>query len=218
MNQASPHHQRPILAKVLAGLAWLTAIGGLYIAFWPLGFGFFTVFTTVIGVIFAGMSTRNGGGQLALWAARANFVPIVAYAIFMALHIPSTEYTDTFKVNVVETGVLENQLVFPKKLRSSGPIQGVRMTALPCGQEFVVHVTGNPNTHLGVYVPTDETRECLSKLTTGTQIDMQITTAKSVLLGEIKDFRIQKLGDCAFEGADNGAVVKGLACPEWRRK
>ena len=175
-----------------------------------------TAVSAFVGVCLAGMATRNGATHSARWAARANFAPVLVYAAYMAAHMPGTEHTQTVQVTVVETGVLADQMVFDKKTRSSGPIQGIRMTAKPCGQEFVVRVTGRPNSHLAVYVPTEKTRLCLGQIKAGAPLDMVITTAESVVFGDAKDFRIDSLGDCTFDPSENGAVVKGLACPEWR--
>lgn len=215
MTDHPQHPDHPAKAKVFVSLAYLVAIGGICLAFLPMGFGFVTAFAAIIGVSFAGMATRNGATHSGRWAARANMVPVLVYVTYMAAHMPSEDRVHTAQATVIESGVLADQQVFDEKTRASGDIQGLRLSVAPCGQEFVVRVTGRPNSHLGLYVPAKETRTCLSTIQTGEQIEMELTTTTGTVFEEVKGFRIKRISRCTFTEVDNGALVKGMACPEW---
>lgn len=206
----------PPTAKILVALSFLIAVFNVVLAFAPYGYGFATVFTAAVGVMMGGSAAKNGLEKEGLWASRANGVGVIVYVLYMATWMPATtadynEYTAT----VVETGVLEDQMVFHKKVRAAGQVLGIRMAIDPCEHDWVVRVTGKPISQLGRYAPSKETRECLNKIEVGQKLNLQIQADIRSLTGEIKGFRVIGVGNCALDKVDVGAVVKADACPSW---
>jgi hypothetical protein len=204
-----------IRGKLYAAISVLIAAISGAAAFLPGGYGFVTAFLATGGVIFGGKAARYGAPRAGRWASRANMVPVLLYALYMFTHMPTSNSQHSFEATVLEAGILADQDVFHKKVRAAGPIAGVRMAAQPCGHEFVVRVTSAPNSHLGIYVPSEEVRQCLSQFKEGDKLTLSVLSNDRTIGGAVKGFLIPKVGDCQLEGADQGAVVRGTACPGW---
>ena len=205
----------PLLGKLYASISVLVALIGIAVAFLPWGYGFVTVFIAVPGVILGGKAARYGVPRAGRWASRANMLPVIAYVGYMVSYMPEDTIQHTFQATIVESGVLQDQSVFDDKVQAAGDISGIRMTVAPCGHEFIIRVTGKPNSHLGLYVPTKETRECLALIQTGQILDLGIISTKRSVTGEVKGYKVTKLGPCEIEEVDIGAIIKGTTCPGW---
>lgn len=203
------------LGKLYIGLSLLIAIIGTALAFLPWGYGFVTAFVVIPGVIFSGKAARQGLPRAGRWASRANMLPVIMYVGYMVSYLPEDHATHVFQATVLESGVLADQSVFDEKVQAAGGIAGVRLSVEPCGHEFIVRVTGQPNNHLGVYVPSRPTRECLTQLQTGSIQKLQVQSTARSLTGDTKGYKITRLGPCEIKDVDMGAVVKGTTCPGW---
>ena len=142
-------------------------------------------------------------------------MPVLVYVIYMVSYMPEGDTSHTFEATVIEAGVLADQSVFTEKVQAAGAISGLRLKVAPCGNEFVVRVTGLPNSHLGLYVPTKPTRECLSRIKADQSLDLQVVSTERSMTGEVKGYRIQQIGPCTIEDVDMGAIVKGTTCQSW---
>ena len=202
-------------AKLLVGLSFLLAIGNVVLAFAPAGFGFLTVFVAAVGVMMGGTAAKYGLERAGLWASRANGVGVLVYIVYMVTFMPTQTAMYEYWGTVTETGVLEDQSVFSKKVRSAGPVQGIRMKVAPCEHEWVVRTTGKPIAQIGTYVPAEGTRECLSKIKVGDRVDMSVRVEIRRITGAPKAFQVLQVGPCEFSETDVGAVVKADACPTW---
>ena len=205
----------PARGKLYAVVSASIAAVGLWAAFLPLGFGFVTVFVAVPGVILGGLAGRHGLTSAGPWVSRANMLPVLVYVGYMVSYVPEETTDHTFAAQVVEAGVLADQSVFDDKVQAAGKIAGLRLRVAPCDHEFIVRVTGKPNAHLGLYVPTKVTRECLAGIQTGQTVDMQVISTERALTGVVKGYKITQIGPCAIEDVDMGAVIKGTTCPSW---
>jgi hypothetical protein len=203
------------LGKLYAATSLLVALIGLGLAFLPWGYGFVTVFLAAIGVILGGMGARHGAPHLGRWASRANMVPVLAYVAYMVSYLPEEDTSHTFQATIIEAGVLQDPSVFDEDVQAAGSIAGIRMQVAPCGHEFIIRVTGLPNSHLGLYVPTKPTRECLAGLQAGQTLDLGVVSTERLLTGEVKGYRIHQVGPCTLQDVDMGAIIKGTTCPSW---
>ncbi len=202
-------------AKLLVGLSFLLALGNIVLAFAPGGFGFLTVFVAAVGVMMGGTAAKYGMERAGLWASRSNSIGVLVYIVYMVTFMPTQIAMYEYWGTVTETGVLDDQSVFSKKVQSAGPVQGIRMTVAPCENEWVIRTTGKPIAQIGTYVPTKSTRECLSQIKVGDRVDMSIRVEIRTLTGSPKAFQVLAVGPCAFEETDVGAVVKADACSTW---
>jgi hypothetical protein len=202
-------------AKILVGLSFVLALCNIVVAFAPGGFGFFTVFVAAVGVMMGGTAAKYGMERAGLWASRANGIGILVYIVYMVSFMPTQTAMYEYWGTVTETGVLEDQSVFSKKVQSAGPVQGIRMTVAPCENEWVIRTTGKPIAQIGTYVPTKSTRECLSQIKVGDRVDMSIRVEIRSVTGAPKAFQAIQVGPCAFDETDVGAVVKADACSSW---
>ena len=205
----------PPTAKLLVALSVLIAVFNVALAFAPYGYGFATVFTAAVGVMLGGSASKAGLEKEGLWASRANGVGVMVYVIYMATWMPTTTADFNYTATVTETGVLEDQMVFHKKVRAAGKVLGIRMAVEPCDNDWVVRVTGKPISQLGRYSPSKETRECLNNVQVGQELNIQIQADIRSLTGKIKGFRVLGVGNCPFDKVDLGAVVKADACQSW---
>jgi hypothetical protein len=205
----------PPTAKLLVALSFLIAVFNIALAFAPYGYGFATVFTAAVGVMLGGSAAKSGLEKEGLWASRANGVGVIVYVIYMLTWMPASTSDHNFTATVTETGVLEDQMVFHKKVRAAGQVLGIRMAVDPCENDWVVRVTGKPISQLGRYAPSKQTRECLNKIEVGQKLNLQIQADIRSLTGEVKGFRVLGVGDCPFDQVDLGAVVKADACKGW---
>jgi hypothetical protein len=205
----------PTLAKVYIGLSLLIALVGTGLAFLPWGYGFVTAFVVIPGVILSGKAARQGLPRAGRWASRANMLPVIIYVGYMVSYLPEDHARHVFQATVLESGLLADQSVFDEKVQAAGGIAGVRLSVEPCGHEFIVRVTGKPNNHLGVYVPSRPTRECLAQLQTGSTLALQALSTERALTGDTKGYKITRLGPCEIKDVDMSAIVKGTACPSW---
>ncbi len=214
--ESDPSPAPPGLAgRVYAFFSLLIAMASLGLAFLPWGYGFITVFLAAVGVILGGKSARYGSPRLGRWASRANMVPVLVYVIYMVSYMPEGSTTHTFEATVVEAGELVDQSVFDEKVQAAGKISGLRLKVSPCENEFIIRVTGLPNSHLGLYVPTKPTRECLAEIRTGQTFSIEVVSTERTITGSVKGYRFQQIGPCALEDVDMGAIVKGTTCPSW---
>jgi hypothetical protein len=202
-------------AKLLVGLSFLLALGNVVLAFAPGGFGFLTVFVAAVGVMMGGTAAKYGMERAGLWASRSNSIGVLVYIVYMVTFMPTQIAMYEYWATVTETGVLEDQSVFSKKVQSAGPVQGIRMRVAPCENEWVIRTTGKPIAQIGTYVPTKTTRECLSRIKVGERVDMSIRVEIRTLTGSPKAFQLLAVGPCTFEETDVGAVVKADACSTW---
>jgi hypothetical protein len=205
----------PSSAKFLVGLSFILAALNVVVAFAPLGFGFITVFVAAVGVMLGGAAARAGLERAGAMASKANAVGVIVYIVYMATFIPTSSSDSTVTATVVETGVLEDQMVFSKKVRAAGQVQGVRLAVNPCKNDWVVRVTGKPVSQIGKYVPSKETRTCLAELSVGDTVDIRLRAAIRSMTGEAKAFHVLGVGSCPFADTDVGAVVKADACDGW---
>lgn len=210
----APSHPPPS-AKLLVGLSFLLALLNIVVAFAPMGFGFLTVFIAAVGVMLGGAAARAGLEDLGSKASKANSIGVILYVIYMATFMPSTTADFTYQATVDEIGVLEDQMVFSKKVRAAGQVQGIRMKVTPCDNEWVVRVTGKPVSQIGKYVPSKSVRECLADITVGQTLDIRLRAEIRSITGKPKSFHVLGVGDCAFEASDVGAAVKADACEAW---
>jgi len=198
-----------------ASTSFLVALLGIGLAFLPWGYGFVTIFLSAGGVILGGKAAQQGATQLGRWASMANVLPILTYIGYMMSYAPVEVGEYHFNAEVIETGRLADQSVFDEDVQAAGAITGIRMNVSPCQGEFIVRVTGKPNSHLGIYIPTQPTRECLAKITSGQTLDLTVLSTARALTGEIKSYRFSQIGPCVLEEVDMGAVIHGTACPSW---
>jgi hypothetical protein len=205
----------PPSAKLLVALSFIIAALNVVLAFAPMGFGFLTVFVAAVGVMLGGVAARAGLEKLGARASAANSVGVVAYILYMVSFVPSTPADFSYTATVVETGILADQMVFSKKVRAAGSVQGIRMDVDPCGNEWVVRVTGKPVSQIGVYVPSAEIRACLMDIGVGQVVDIRIRAEIRSLTGQPKAFHVLSINACTFEATDVGAVVKADACELW---
>jgi hypothetical protein len=204
----------PIMARILLTVSLLLAVAGIAVAFAPYGYGFVTVFLAAFGVMAAGTASAMGASTWGPRASRANMVGVLVYVLYMVSWMP-TDYADhSFDVNVIEVGVLADQSVFSEEAQAAGEIHGIRMTAQPCGEEWIIRVTGQANSHLGVYMPDEETRECLNTITTGGTV-LRLRSEIRSLTGVTKGYQVLGLDRCDFDTTDGAAVVKARACEGW---
>jgi hypothetical protein len=205
----------PTMAKLYIGLSLLIALIGTGLAFLPWGYGFVTGFVAVPGIIISGKAARQGLPRAGRWASRANMLPVIIYIGYMVSYLPEDHAMHVFQATVLESGVLADQSVFDEKVQAAGDIAGLRLSVEPCGHEFVFRVTGKANNHLGVYVPSRPTRECLAQLQIGSTLELQVRSTTRALTGDTKGYKITRLGPCEIKDVDMGAVVKGTTCPSW---
>jgi len=205
----------PPTAKLLVAMSALIAVFNIALAFAPYGYGFATVFTAAVGVMLGGSAARHGLEKEGLWASRANGIGVMLYVIYMVTWMPTSTADYNFTATVKETGVLEDQMVFHKKVRAAGKVLGIRMAVDPCENDWVVRVTGKPISQLGRYAPSKATRECLNSISVGQKVNLQIQADIRSMTGEIKGFRVLGVGNCTLDDVDLGAVVKADACEGW---
>lgn len=205
----------PPSAKLSVVMSFAFAILGVVIAFAPYGYGFVTIFIAAVGVMLSGIASRNGVVKLGALASRANMLGVIVYVTYMITWIPTTTSDHDFPARVTEAGVLADQSVFDEDEQSAGDLQGLRLAMKPCDHEWVIRVTGKPNSHLGLYVPLEETRKCMSQIPTGADVTVRVRREMRALTGESKGFYILGVGACTFAETDTGAVIKADACPSW---
>ena len=205
----------PPSAKLLVALSFVLAIFNVVLAFAPMGFGFLTVFVAAVGVMLGGAAAKAGLERIGARASAANSVGVLVYVIYMITFVPSTTADYTYTATVTETGVLADQMVFSKKVRAAGQVQGIKMTMPPCDNVWVVRVTGKPISQIGTYVPSEAVRTCLTEISVGQTVDVRIQAEIRSLTKQPKYFHILGIGDCDFEATDVGAVVKADACEAW---
>jgi len=205
----------PPSAKLLVALSFMLAAINLVVAFAPAGFGFITVFIAAAGVMLGGSAAKAGLEKQGARASQANGLGVVVYIIYMATFMPSSTADYSYTGTVVETDVLEDQMVFSKKVRAAGEVQGIRMAVEPCKNEWVFRVTSKPVSQIGKYVPSEATRQCLTQIEVGQVVDIRLRAAVRSITGLPKAFHILGLGDCDFEETDVGALVKADACETW---
>jgi hypothetical protein len=205
----------PPSAKLMVGLSFVLAALNVVLAFAPMGFGFLTVFVAAVGVMLGGVAAKAGLETLGARASQANSIGVVLYVIYMVSFIPTSTADFSYTATVVENGVLADQMVFSKKVRAAGKVQGIRMNVSPCGDDWVVRVTGKPVSQIGAYVPSEKVRSCLTNIEVGQTIDLRIRAEIRSLTGKPKAFHVTGVGDCPFQATDVGAVVKGDACQAW---
>jgi hypothetical protein len=205
----------PPSAKLSVVMSFAFAILGVVVAFAPYGYGFVTIFIAAVGVMLSGIASRNGVVKMGALASRANMLGVVVYVTYMITWIPTTTADHEFPARIIEAGELADQSVFDEDEQSAGKLHGLRMELKPCDHEWVIRVTGKPNSHLGLYVPLEATRECMNQIPKGADVTVRIRHEMRALTGESKGFYILGVGACDFAETDSGAVVKADACPSW---
>jgi hypothetical protein len=140
---------------------------------------------------------------------------VIAYVGYMVTWIPTTSTDHEFQATVTEAGPLADQSVFNEKEQSAGVLHGLRLKVEPCTHEWIVRVTGKPNQHLGLYVPLEQTRECMNGIQTGASVALRLRREVRTMTGEAKGFYVLGIGNCTFSETDSGAVIQADACPGW---
>ena len=201
-------HRRVILSFFLTAL-------GLLLAFLPWGWGFITVGTGVLSFILARTASQKKSSRAGILAQKISGVPVIIYAVYMVVVIPTRTTTHTAQARVVSTGELSDSSSFEPDREVDEPVEGVVLDVEPCAAQLIVRTTSVRDLHLDVDIPSSETRSCLASLQTAAKVEIEIEITRRWLSPEVKSFSVSRIGDCTLTDHDTMAVLSSGFCEAW---